>query len=134
MISCQIKFSYCFYSASASVNKYMLRVDNWNNFPRVEFSGCPPTLKLTLTLTQTPTLTGGGGGGGFSGGGGAIFLGGNCPDTAKYVQVNNKATRARSLSFVGNLRFHKISSILIKIAEQESSLFQLIHTSEILTL
>ena len=126
MISCQIKFSYCFYSASASVNKYMLRVDNWNNFPRVEFSGCPPTLKLTLTLTQTPTLTGGGGG--------AIFLGGNCPDTAKYVQVNNKATRARSLSFVGNLRFHKISSILIKIAEQESSLFQLIHTSEILTL
>ena len=118
MISCQIKFSYCFYSASASVNKYMLRVDNWNNFPRVEFSGCPPTLKLTLTLTQTPTLTGGR----------AIFLGGDCPDTAKYVQVNNKATRARSLSFVGNLRFHKISSILIKIAEQESSLFQLIHT------
>ena len=124
MISCQIKFSYCFYSASASVNKYMLRVDNWSNFPRVEFSGCSPTLKLPLTWTQTPTLTGGR----------AIFLGGDCPDTAKYVQVNNKATRARSLSFVGNLRFHKISSILIKIAEQESSLFQLIHTSEILTL
>ena len=33
---------------------------------------CPPTLILTLTLNQTLNLTGWG----------AIFLGGNCPDTA----------------------------------------------------
>ena len=50
-------------------------------------------------------------------------------------KVNNKDTRMTPLSFVaGNVCFHKITPILIKIAEQKTSSSQFIHAPEILTL
>ena len=50
-------------------------------------------------------------------------------------KVNKKDTRMTSLSFVaGNLWFHKITPILTKIAEQQTSSSQFIHATEILTL